>query len=650
MSFVPMQDTPLNNPSKHRIIAVTPAGRAHYLEILKDYILRDNTIEEWLLWDNCRTPKDRAYVEALARGHSKIKLVRAGSIDGSNKAINQFYKTLVDENAFYIKIDDDIVYLPKNFGHLLYTAALSEYDRYLYWSPLVINNAICSWLIKHHSKLKISAELTASAYCTLGWRSPLFAERLHRAFIDAHDRGMLDIFLVPRFDLSLVRFSINCIGFFGKDVCDIGENFCPSNVDDEEWISAALPSLIGRPGRIVGSLLASHFSFFTQEGELLRSGLLEEYCRIANVPILPYRRDTLSYFRRKSRRLLHNRFVNRIAFDDAVKPGSFPQARASIAIEEDAARQASSLPPGSPDGVYAVVVTHNRLSLLRECIQEIQEQTHQVRGIIVVDNGSSDETAEWLAGQQKITVISQPNLGGAGGFNTGIRQARDRGASWIWCLDDDTIPQTDCLAKLLAASNFPSRSNNEAPVVLCSCVRWTDGTPHAMNRPWLRATSLPPHDGGAVPIRACTFCSVLIRGDMVQRHGLPFKDFFIWADDFEYTARILRDRTGLFVPASVATHKTTTNHITINDPGPRHYFSIRNNIWIARFSNGLSKREKLGTLRYLIDVMMIRYLLAQRFSGPALKAVLRGVRDGLFSRPDLSDDFSRSEMGRSAGS
>jgi hypothetical protein len=128
---------------------------------------------------------------------------------------------------------------------------------------------------------------------------------------------------------------------------------------------------------------------------------------------------------------------------------------------------------------------------------------------------------------------------------------------------------------------------------------------------------------------------------MVQRYGLPFKDFFIWADDWEYTARILRDQVGLLVTASIAVHKTKTNHTTIDDSGPRHYFSIRNNIWILRFSTALSKREKLfGTLR-LIKTMMIQYLLAHRFSVQALRAVLRGLCDGLFSKPDLSEDFSR---------
>jgi rhamnopyranosyl-N-acetylglucosaminyl-diphospho-decaprenol beta-1,3/1,4-galactofuranosyltransferase len=301
----------------------------------------------------------------------------------------------------------------------------------------------------------------------------------------------------------------------------------------------------------------------------------------------------------------------------------------------------TSILPTSPHEVYAVVVTHNRLVLLQECIQAIEEQTHQVHGIIVVNNGSSDGTAEWLKSQQKLIVISQGNLGGAGGFNVGIRQAHGRGASWIWCMDDDTIPQQDCLAKLFAAS-IPSHGKSDAPVVLCSNVKWTDGTAHVMNRPWLRAPSPATYVNGLVYIRACTFCSVLIRGDMVRRYGLPFKDFYIWGDDFEYTARVLRDGTGLFVPTSEAIHKTKTNYFTINDPGPRHYFSIRNNIWIIRFSNGLSKWEKFGTLRYLINIMTIQYLLTHRFSGQALSAVLRGLYDGLFSRPDLSDDFSRS--------
>lgn len=51
-----------------RIVSVTPAGRRAYLEILKAYILRDETIERWDLWDNCRAEADRTYVREAREG------------------------------------------------------------------------------------------------------------------------------------------------------------------------------------------------------------------------------------------------------------------------------------------------------------------------------------------------------------------------------------------------------------------------------------------------------------------------------------------------------------------------------------------------------------------------------------------------------
>lgn len=314
-------------------------------------------------------------------------------------------------------------------------------------------------------------------------------------------------------------------------------------------------------------------------------------------------------------------------------------------LRRNRAQLASMSLQGSSDTVCAVVVTHNRLSLLRECVQSIQQQTHRPFDVIIVNNGSSDGTVEWLAAQRNLTVINQPNLGGAGGFHSGIRRALHSAANWIWCLDDDTIPQNDCLEELLKAAKASTETLNEMPVVLCSDVRWTDGSVHVMNKPWLRPNKHVSDRERREPlfIRACTFCSALISADAVRQNGLPFKDFFIWADDFEYTARILRHNVGLFVPASVVTHKTKTNYMTINDTGPRHYFSIRNNIWILRFSNGLTKREKAGNLRHLLAIMIVRYLLAHQLAIGSVKAVVRGVRDGLFSKPDLSDDLSRSE-------
>jgi hypothetical protein len=287
----------------HRIVAVTPAGRRHYLELLAHYVLADESITEWQLWDNCRDPADRAYIEALAGRSPKVQLVRIPGSDGGLRAINRFYAGIRDRAAFYIKMDDDLVYLPRGFGAALYRRAMSERGRYAWWSPLVVNNALCTWLLKYHSRVRIDAHVSAQAGCGYGWRSPVFAEQLHRVFLEAARSGRLSAFHVPDAEVSLARFSINCIGLFGEDVAALGEQFCPPEVDDEEWISAVLPSRLGRPGRILGDILVSHFSFFTQERDLLAARVLEEYYAFAGLPPEPYRIRRLTVKRRLRRRL-----------------------------------------------------------------------------------------------------------------------------------------------------------------------------------------------------------------------------------------------------------------------------------------------------------------------------------------------------------
>ncbi len=275
---------------RHKIIAVTPAGRKRYLEILKNYILKDNSIDEWHLWDNCRKEEDRKYIEELEKKHNKIKVIRVEKTDGTNRSVNQFYQLTNDINTFYIKIDDDIVYMTENLGEKLYSKALSEKDNYVWWSPLVVNNAICSYIFKHLGVIDTKAPLSAQASCFIGWRSPVFCNNLHNAFLNSIKNNNISHWLLNQdFEVSLSRFSINTIGYFGETVKKLGEKFCPLGVDDEEYISATLPLLLGKPGKIIGSALVSHFAFNTQEEYLLRySNILDEYAKITGLEKFSY--------------------------------------------------------------------------------------------------------------------------------------------------------------------------------------------------------------------------------------------------------------------------------------------------------------------------------------------------------------------------
>lgn len=68
------------------------------------------------------------------------------------------------------------------------------------------------------------------------------------------------------------------------------------------------------------------------------------------------------------------------------------------------------------DKVLNVIVTYNRLKDLKVCVENVKGQTYKDLDILVVNNGSTDGTTEYLAQQTGIKVINQDNLGGAGGF------------------------------------------------------------------------------------------------------------------------------------------------------------------------------------------------------------------------------------------
>ena len=80
--------------------------------------------------------------------------------------------------------------------------------------------------------------------------------------------------------------------------------------------------------------------------------------------------------------------------------------------------------------ITAVVVTYNRKELLVRCIEHLRRQSVKLDSIIVVNNGSTDGTKEWLDNQADLAVIHQENVGGSGGFYRGIEHAYESGYEW----------------------------------------------------------------------------------------------------------------------------------------------------------------------------------------------------------------------------
>ena len=109
--------------------------------------------------------------------------------------------------------------------------------------------------------------------------------------------------------------------------------------------------------------------------------------------------------------------------------------------------------------IACIVVTYNRKELLFNCIQHICNQSYRPETIYVIDNASTDGTLEMADKMKKIAqglnfkyVRLEKNLGGAGGFYTGLKMAHESGKfDAYWVMDDDGIPEKNCLKQLLCS-------------------------------------------------------------------------------------------------------------------------------------------------------------------------------------------------------
>lgn len=101
------------------------------------------------------------------------------------------------------------------------------------------------------------------------------------------------------------------------------------------------------------------------------------------------------------------------------------------------------------NGTSIIIPTRNQLELLKQCIESILAYTDEPYEIIVIDNASTDGTADYLKTIQSRNVryrIFENNLGFAGGTNQGLKIARGK---YLLLLNNDTVVTKNWLKNLL---------------------------------------------------------------------------------------------------------------------------------------------------------------------------------------------------------
>lgn len=236
--------------------------------------------------------------------------------------------------------------------------------------------------------------------------------------------------------------------------------------------------------------------------------------------------------------------------------------------------------------VIAVVVTYNRSQLLKRNIACLRKNSPHA--IIVVNNGSTDDTREWLAEQTDLIVITQANVGGSGGFYTGIQQAMERGADWIWCMDDDVFPRPDCLSNLLdhTASEevgiLAPRRLMEGNIFTndFQAVNLTNPFTSMYKKKLKKQVINKP-----VEILGTAFEGLFIRKEAVEKIGLPNKDLFIFCDDTDYCLRaVLAGYKILYIPSALMDKEKFFSNDTWNERNKKkkwkRFYQIRNSTYL----------------------------------------------------------------------
>ncbi len=312
--------------------------------------------------------------------------------------------------------------------------------------------------------------------------------------------------------------------------------------------------------------------------------------------------------------------------------------------------------------VTAVVVTYNRIELLKECINSLQMQQSLVESagdvqldILIVDNASNDGTHEWIDGltaeKEFHALHLSENTGGAGGFYSGMKWAVEHGADYVWIMDDDTIPEEDALAKLLdgmqEATTLQSESGKRIGFV-SSSVLWTDGSECVMNRQHYVGDEILGNTEeltGSVksenitlqPVDSATFVSLLFTREVILECGLPIKGYFIWGDDKEYTLRVSASYPCYHVKNSRVIHKMTNNagsNIVIDDIKrvPRYFYAFRNDFCTAK-RRGV-KEVCIYFAAFTLNLMRVIFK-SKDGKGLRIKTMWQGMRAGKRFAPEI---------------
>lgn len=288
----------------------------------------------------------------------------------------------------------------------------------------------------------------------------------------------------------------------------------------------------------------------------------------------------------------------------------------------------------------AVIVTYNRKELLSQNIEMLLKQTMTVDSIIIVDNCSSDGTYEYLKNcgwttEPFLYLKTETNIGGAGGFYTGVKAAYEAGADWIVLMDDDGRMADEHTMEILyrAARKLYDENRGERKLFVNALVQKGELLSFKIDHMYTVVEAMMAAKNGLIEGAANPFNGTLISRELVSDIGYPKKEFFIKGDEVDYKQRALD--AGAYVgtvteakyihPRPETVEKTVLGvKVPFFVEAPwKEYYAARNFTYMYKLQEWYK-----GILFELIFVKLLAVISLKCKKMETIKMLFKGVYDG----------------------
>jgi hypothetical protein len=288
--------------------------------------------------------------------------------------------------------------------------------------------------------------------------------------------------------------------------------------------------------------------------------------------------------------------------------------------------------------VTAVVLNFDTTDDTVACVRSLQQVDYEGLRILVVDNGSPGGAMERLRSDLPGAEVrgTGRNLGYTGGINAGFRYAMERPTDYLLVLNPDTEVDPGFLAPLVEALE----ADPDAAIAGGTIYALHDRTRvwYAGGRlvPW-RGLAVHLHQGEVRPVSALgeprrvsfvTGCLALHRACLLSRVGEQDERFFLYLDDIELSARVLRRGLHLlYVPRAVVYHRV----LGASESRLKLYYSVRNRLLLidTAFPGRAGRVARLYFLAAIASKLAVWFLSRRPFF-EAARAGLEDYRRGVF--------------------